>query len=84
MSEIDDIFSNARALSSTIKKDKEKGKDKKRKRTSTPSVETVVDTSSQPSSKRLKVSKKPEASVSKKAKEDEEKFKDSRGTGPRA
>ncbi|THU91761.1 DUF1764-domain-containing protein [Dendrothele bispora CBS 962.96] len=52
-------------------------------------VETVVDTSSQPApaAKRLKAVKKPDTSkqkpVGKTAKEDEEKFKDSRGTGPR-
>ncbi|KAF5375065.1 hypothetical protein D9758_000136 [Tetrapyrgos nigripes] len=89
---IDDIFNSASSSKATISKKEVVKKDRKRKRTSPPAVETVLDTSA-PSSKRPKVSKKsdpPKVSKksdpprgSKKDKEEDERFKDSRGTGPR-
>jgi len=90
MSEIDDIFAK-RPVASTSASVPPKKKQKKRKSEQAPDMntselsnkrpapETVVDPSSHPQ-KKIKVDKPPAVS---RADKDIDKFKDSRGTGPR-
>ncbi|KIK71141.1 hypothetical protein GYMLUDRAFT_254408 [Collybiopsis luxurians FD-317 M1] len=86
-SEIDDIFAKkSKSLPSAPPKPSKKDKKRKRKASepdsnSNKAPETIIDPSTSiPSSKRIKLSK---PTVSSTTVKDKEKFKDSRGSGPR-
>ncbi|KAJ7225718.1 hypothetical protein GGX14DRAFT_640568, partial [Mycena pura] len=93
MSEIDDIFAKRPVASTSApvppKKNQKKRKTEQRQApemntselsNKRPAPETVVDPSSHPPQKKIKVDKSPAVS---RADKDIDKFKDSRGTGPR-
>ncbi|KAJ7706390.1 hypothetical protein B0H17DRAFT_1037010 [Mycena rosella] len=94
MSEIDDIFAKrpVASTSALVPPKKKKTKDKQPPQPSAtpssskkrPAPETIVDPSTRvPPQKRIKTDKPPPPASSTSTKEDTERFKDSRGSGPR-